>query len=232
MKALLIFPTVFEAQAFFKKAGRRPALGKSAKISIGGAEIFGIVSGIGCKASQCRVEAFQKKHFFDFAVLCGFCGACSSDIKEGDFIFETANVGVSEILRSFGITQCKIASVGEVADSEKKSGLCACGFSAVEMEAGFFKPIFCEEKFVHLRAVSDGADSKIPAEFFNSLMDFNTGSSAFSFAKILKIFLKKPSLPIDLVKFAASASRVKRVYDAKLFEIIKKISDFYLQNQN
>jgi len=44
--------------------------------------------------------------------------------------------------------------------------------------------------------------------------------------------LKKPTLPIDLVKFAISANRAKKIYDAKLFEIIKKISDFYLQKQN
>lgn len=232
MKALLVFPTTFEAWAFFKKAGERPALGKTAKISVGGAEFFGIVSGIGCKASQDRVENFQKKHSFDLALLCGFCGSCSPSIKEGDFIFETANIGVAEILRSLGAVRCRIASVEAVADSEKKSKLRENGFSAVEMEARFFKPLFCEEKFVHLRAVSDGVDSKIPAEFFNSLMDFDTGASSFSFAKFFGVFLKKPTLPIDLVKFAISANRAKKIYDAKLFEIIKKISDFYLQKQN
>lgn len=232
MKALLIFPTVFEAQAFFKRAGERPALGKSAKISIGGAEIFGIVSGIGCKASRDRIADFQKKHSFDLAILCGFCGACSSEISEGDFIFEAENAKAAEILRSTGVLQRRIASVEEVADCKKKSELCACGFSAVEMEARFFKPLFPAENFAHLRAVSDGADSKIPAEFFNSLMDFNTGAGSFSFKKFFCVLLKKPSLPIDLVKFSLSASRAKRIYDSKLFEIVKKLSDFYLQNQN
>lgn len=232
MKILLIFPTVFEAQAFFKKAKKRALLGKTASIVVSGIEFVGIVSGIGCKASQDRVREIKDEQIFDLAILCGFCGATTKELAEGDFVFETQNFELAKILEDMGLMPCKIACVKEVANAQKKADLRRANFGAVDMEADFFKPLFKEENFVHMRAVSDGVNSKIPAEFFTSLMDFESGSSSFSIVKFFKLILKKPSLPFILVEFAILANRAKKIYDVKLFEIVKKISDFYLQNKN
>ncbi len=231
MRVLLLFPTIFEAEAFFKKAGKRASLGEVASLKVNEVEFQGYIVGIGCKVSQDRLKAFLENKNFDFVMLCGFCGACSSELKEGDIVFETQNETLNEILKSFGLSG-KIACEKEVAGFDRKIELFRQGFCAVDMEADFFKPLFDAEKFVHLRAVSDDINSKIPAEFFTSLMDFETGSSSFSVSKFFKLVLKNPTLPFILIDFARSANKAKNIYETKLFAIIEKLSDFYLQKQN
>ncbi|MBR4597272.1 MAG: hypothetical protein IKO42_02615 [Opitutales bacterium] len=230
MKILLIFPTIFEAGAFFKKSRHRAFLGACAHLDIGGVGFHAIVSGIGCGASAERVKAFAFETKPDIAILCGFCGACVENIKEGGILFETANAEISRIFGELNFTRAKIASVGEVANSRKKEELGAAGFAGVEMESGFFGKFFEPEKFVHLRAVSDSMRSKIPAEFFDSMMDKSTGASSFSLSKFLKMWIKNPMLPARLVQFAVSAGGAKKAYDAALMLALEKIADFYLQN--
>ncbi|MBO7521110.1 MAG: hypothetical protein J6T16_02590 [Opitutales bacterium] len=229
MKILLIFPTPYEACAFFKKAGCRAKLGAEASLEISGSEFAAIVSGIGCAASAERVEKFAKSQNFDMCILCGFCGSCSENIKEGDFLFEARDAEFSSILEGLNFKRGKFACAEKIADSGKKRELGEAGFAGVEMESGFFCGLFPPEKFAHLRAVSDGLRSKIPAEFFDSMLDRSSGASSFSFSKFFKIWAKNPLLPARLIGFAVSAGMAKKSYEAKLAQALEKIADFYLQ---
>ena len=228
MKILLIFPTIFEAEALFKKSRRRAFLGARAQLDIGQVRIHAIVSGIGCGASANRVRAFAEEVKPDMAILCGFCGACQESAKEGDVLFETKNGKLGAAFRELGFAEGKIACAKQVAGFGQKTELAGRGFAGVEMESDFFSGIFNAENFAHVRIVSDGVRSKIPAEFFDSMLDRTTGASSFSPKKFFSMALKSPSLPINLALFAFKAGKVKKLYDAAVMRMIEKISQIYL----
>ena len=231
MKILLIFPTIFEADAFFKKSRYRAFLGACAQLDIGSVGIHAIVSGIGCEASAKRVRAFAEEIKPDIAILCGFCGACLESAKESDILFETKNGKLSSVFTELGFCEGKIACVKQVAGFEQKTELASRGFAGVEMESGFFSGFFKAENFAHVRIVSDGVRSKIPAEFFDSMLDRTTGASSFSPKKFFGMALKSPALPVNLALFAVKAGKVKKIYDAAVMRMIEKISQIYLPSR-
>lgn len=229
MPALLIFPTVFEASAFFKMAGSRPALGAVAEVSSHGKRVFGMVSGCGCAASLERVRGTAGSLGPDFAVLCGFCGACLPGIPAGALIFESANADLAGALESAGASPGRIACSDSVAGPAEKAAFARAGYSAVDMESSLFGPVFGEGRFASFRAVSDVADSDVPAEFFAATMDPETGGARFPAATLAKMFLKNPGLPFRLARFASAAAAAKRVYDAAIPRLAEKTAQISLQ---
>lgn len=218
MNVLLIFPTIFEAEAFFKAANVKLSLGAKAILKRGNVSFYGLVSGYACEASRGRVQNLVESQNFDFAILCGFCGACAEDLPESSAIFDSDSEKLDSLFRLIKIAKVKIASVDKVADYSKKLELAKSGFGAVDMEAGLFKTLFAAEKFASFRVVSDSLNSKIPAEFFDMMIDRKTGDSKIKIFEIIKMILKRPSLFADLISFANSAGKVKKNYERCLME--------------
>lgn len=218
MKVLLIFPTIFEAESFFKAANAKLSLGAKAILKRGAVSFCGLVAGYACEASKLRVQSLAENENFDFAILCGFCGACVENLSESSAIFDSDSEKLCALFSSLGLAKIRIASVEKVADYPKKLELAESGFGAVDMEAGLFKTIFDAEKFASFRVVSDSLNSKIPAEFFDMMIDRKTGDSKIKIFEIIKMILKKPSLFVDLISFARSAGNVKKNYERYLME--------------
>lgn len=220
MKAILIFPTVFEAQGVFRLAGASARLGASANLEANGSLFCGFVSGCGCAASVERLKNFCAGKDFDFAVLCGFCGSCRADIGEGGLLFSSKSPAIKKAFLSCGIMAAKIATTESVAGFAEKKRLAERGFDAVDMEAALFEPVFGAEKFASFRAVSDAFDSKIPAEFFDQAIDRSTGGSSIKPFKILKALARDPALIARLIKFSAAASKIKKSYEESLCGLV------------
>lgn len=229
MRFLLIFPTIFEAAPFFKLAGAgKPHLGGRASLKIKGAEFFGLVSGYGSEGALARLSECADSCKPDFAILCGFCGACSPRLNEGDFVYESACEKLGASLEAVGAVFARIACEASVAGAERKRALAEAGFDAVDMESGIFKKLFKPGKFASFRAVSDSANSKIPAEFFDAMIDKKTGANSLFNLELLRVFnpFKNPLLVPRLLLFALSASKVSKKYSqkmGKLLEILAKI---------
>ena len=227
MRFLLIFPTIFEAAPFFKLAGAgKPHLGDRASLKMGGAEFLGLVSGYGSEGALNRLSECADSCKPDFALLCGFCGACSPRLREGDFIFESGSEKLSAAFESVGAVFARIAFETSVAGESRKRALAEAGYEAVDMESGIFKKLFGEAKFASFRAVSDSANSRIPAEFFDAMIDKKTGANSLFNLGVLKVFnpFKNPLLVPNLLAFSISASKVSKVYSKKLALLLENLA--------
>ena len=227
MRFLLIFPTIFEAEPFFKLAGAgRPRLAGKADLKMEGADFLGLVSGYGSEGALKRLSECANSYKPDFAVLCGFCGACSPRLREGDFIFESGSEKLSAAFESVGAVFARIAFETSVAGESRKRALAEAGYEAVDMESGIFKKLFGEAKFASFRAVSDSANSRIPAEFFDAMIDKKTGANSLFNLGVLKVFnpFKNPLLVPNLLAFSISASKVSKVYSKKLALLLENLA--------
>lgn len=213
-KFLLIFPTVFEAAPAFAVLDKtkKARLGETAQSADGA--INALVAGIGCDASVGRVVAALQKFAPDFAILAGFCGACTANERNGDFIFESESGKLATLAESLGGTRGKIATVERIADAEKKSELGKLGFNGVDMEGGLFRKAAETAKvpFGHFRWVSDSLESDIPPSFFESTMDMETGDLKVSALKTVAAIIRTPSLLPRLARFGAEIAPARKKY--------------------
>lgn len=224
-KFLLIFPTVFEAAPAFAALGgtKKARLGETAHSADG--TITVLVAGIGCDASVKRVEVALQKSAPDFAILAGFCGACTAAQKNGDFVFETESEKLALLAESLGGIRGKIATVEKIADSRKKAELGGRGFAGVDMEGGLFEKAAdaAEVPFGHFRWVSDSLESDIPPSFFESTMDRETGGLEVSILKTAAAIIGAPSLLPKLARFGAEIAPAKKKYARDIAAMISKI---------
>lgn len=225
MKALLIFPTKFEGAPFFKLAGvKKTSLESFAQLEVDGEIFGGLVSGYGCSASENRVRIVAKKFAPKYAILCGYCGACTKDLKEGDFVFETKSAQLKSAFGSINAKACKIACVKNVAGRAKKMELAQRGYGAVDMESTLFSKYFINAHFASFRAVSDSLESKIPAEFFDAMINRKTGGERFFSGKMGGVFVKNPLLIPRLAAFGVSAAKVSKIYSKKMEILLQKLA--------
>lgn len=224
-KFLLIFPTVFEAAPAFAALDKtkKARLGETALSADG--IITALVAGIGCDASVERVETALQKSAPDFAILAGFCGACTADERNGDFIFDGESEKLAALAESLGGIRGKIATVGEIADKKRKTGLGERGFRGVDMEGELFRKAAETAKvpFGHFRWISDSLESDIPPSFFESTIDRETGDLKVSALKTATAIIRTPSLLPRLARFGAEIAPAKRKYAKDIAEIIRKI---------
>ncbi len=223
MKKLLLIPSIFEANAIFKHFGYSAKLGKLVNIS----ENFSVlVSGIGCEASKQRVENAVKNIRPSTIILMGYCGACSDEFNNGDFLYETNNQHLENLLSPLNIKTARIACVDKTADEHVKINLQKQGYDAVEMECKYFQPIAqnIDADFLHLRCVSDAKKSPIPADLLDCTMDRTTGNvvptKMLSPAKLLR----NPSILLKLIKFGIEIAPTQKLYAKKSVEIVKLLS--------
>ncbi len=227
MKILFIFPTIFEAEPFFKFAGAgRPALGKVAHANLGSVKFAAIVSGYACERARQRVESFAKKQNPDFAILCGYCGACRSEQREGDFLFDTSSDKLRAAFESVGAKPARIACEPSVAGAERKAELAKLGYDAVDMESELLKGLFEPNAFASFRCISDSVDSKIPAEFFDAMIDRKSGGCRFFCADMLRVLnpLRNPLLIPHLLEFSLKASKVSRHYSGEILRLLENLA--------
>ena len=228
---LIIFPTVFEANAPFS------FLGFQGKVKVGsvceteaadGGRLVAIVSGFGTAATKKRIDGAVKKFAPSHIILAGFSGACDESLKNGQLIYAAECEKISEEARKLGGQKCEIACVDHIALADEKKSLGGKGFRGVEMEGDLVKSAISEcggenVKFSHLRWISDSVESKIPMSFFDSAMDFETGEMLLGFSRIAKQVLKSPTLLFELVKFSLETAPAKKKYDAEIVKILRSI---------
>ena len=219
MKILIAIPSVFEADAIFKSACVKARLGSVAKIS---ENINAIITGVGCKASQDRLDCEIKNFSPDVVLLLGYCGACNDSLKNSDFVYETTCDTLAEIFENFGAKKAKIACVNKTADFAKKQELAKLNFDAVEMESDFFKQSAKANNtnFAHLRCVSDAKNSSIPTDIMNMSMNKNTG--AINPLKMLspKAFCKHPTILFNLIRFGIEIAPTQKIFAKKSVELV------------
>lgn len=219
-KFLIVSPTVFEAAPVFAALGYKgkPELGATATCG----NVAALVSGVGCAASTERVrgevDKFQPSHI----ILAGFCGACRTDLKNGDFIFKTDDDSLKTLARKFGGNEASIATVGTIADTKRKLELGESGFAGVDMEGSLFEKAAKERgvKFSHFRWVSDSIESDIPPSFFESTMNMETGGLEISILRTAAALMKSPKLIVKLAKFGREIAPAKRRYESDVKAIV------------
>ena len=224
MKILVIYPTPFEAGAFFKKyASKKPALGDRFSLNAGVNQIDVVVSGYGGKAAVERIKNIAEELKPDMAMLCGFCGACAPDIAKCDYLYETDSVFLKSVFEGLGARSAKIACSAVFAGLEDKKRLYRAGYAAVDMESALFIPHFGSEKFGSFRCVSDELESNIPEEFFHLLIDTETGGDKPLLGAVFKLFMKDPRHILSLISYAKGSRKMKANYDAKALALIEKL---------
>lgn len=222
-KFLIISPTVFEAAPVFAALGYKgkPELGAVAACG----NVSALVSGVGCAASTRRVREriaeIQPTHI----ILAGFCGACRTDMKNGDFIFKSEDDALKTLARKFGGREAEIATVGTIADKKRKLELGDSGFEGVDMEGTLFEKSAteCGVKFSHFRWVSDSIESDIPPSFFQSTMNMETGGLEISALRTAAALVKSPKLIVKLAKFGREIAPAKRRYENDIKAIVETL---------
>ncbi|MBE6414692.1 MAG: hypothetical protein E7035_09130 [Verrucomicrobiaceae bacterium] len=224
MKTLLIFPSVFEADAVFKNFSHSAKLGKFIAVD----KNLGIlVSGIGCNKSKERVEKAIENFSPQIVVLMGYCGACSTSLKNGDFVFETSNEQLKKHLSTLDMLPVRIASVEKTADEQTKEFLQKQGFDAVEMESRYFQSIVqnANIEFLHIRCVSDAKNSAIPADLMDCSMDRQTGNiNPLKMLSVSKLF-RNPSILIKLIKFGIEIAPTQKIYKNRAIKVANLINN-------
>ncbi len=229
MKILIIYPTPYEAGAFFKKyAGHKPAVGDLAELRTENAKIFAFVSGYGCKAAVQRVQEIKEKLNPHFAFLCGFCGSCSEKIGKCDYLYETQSQFLKDVFENMGAAAAKIACSPKFAGHAEKCEYFKNGYDGVDMEGALFLPIFGAEHFGAFRCVSDELNSEVPEEFFHLLIDLKTGGDKPLLPALLKLLFKRPSDFLKLISFAKNSKKMKKDYDAKALALVDRLSEIAL----
>ena len=224
MKTLLIFPSVFEADAVFKNFSHSAKLGKFVEVD----KNLGIlVSGIGCNKSKERVEKAIENFSPQIVVLMGYCGACSTSLKNGDFVFETSNEQLKKHLSTLDMLPVRIASVEKTADEQTKEFLQKQGFDAVEMESRYFQSIVqnANIEFLHIRCVSDAKNSAIPADLMDCAMDRQTGNiNPLKMLSVSKLF-RNPSILVKLIKFGIEIAPTQKIYKNRAIKVANLINN-------
>ncbi len=224
MKTLLIFPSVFEADAVFKNFSHSAKLGKFIAVN----KNLGIlVSGIGCNKSKERVEKAIENFSPQIVVLMGYCGACSTSLKNGDFVFETSNEQLKKHLSTLDMLPVRIASVEKTADEQTKEFLQKQGFDAVEMESRYFQSIVqnANIEFLHIRCVSDAKNSAIPADLMDCSMDRQTGNiNPLKMLSVSKLF-RNPSILVKLIKFGIEIAPTQKIYKNRAIKVANLINN-------
>lgn len=224
MKTLLIFPSVFEADAVFKNFSQSAKLGKFIAVN----KNLGIlVSGIGCNKSKERVEKAIENFSPQIVVLMGYCGACSTSLKNGDFVFETSNEQLKKHLSTLDMLPVRIASVEKTADEQTKEFLQKQGFDAVEMESRYFQSIVqnANIEFLHIRCVSDAKNSAIPADLMDCSMDRQTGNiNPLKMLSVSKLF-RNPSILVKLIKFGIEIAPTQKIYKNRAIKVANLINN-------
>lgn len=225
MKILIAIPSIFEANAIFKSAGKKAKLGATVKIS---ENIEVIITGVGCEASQKRLSTKIKEFSPAIVLLLGYCGACNENLKNADFVYETSFKNLAKVFENFGAKKAKIACVAKTANLQKKQGLFEKGFDAVEMESDFFKPEITSANifFAHLRCVSDTKKSTIPAEIMDLSMDKKTGDINPLKMLSVKAFFKCPTILFNLIHFGIEIAPTQKLFAKKSVDIISALKDF------
>lgn len=225
MKVLIIYPTPFEAGAFFEKyAHEKPAVGSLAKARFGETEIYALVCGYGCAATVERVKKRRDELLPDMAFLCGFCGSCSPDIGKCDYLFETGSDFLKPVFESMGASPVRIACSDKFAGFAEKQDYFKSGFHAVDMESALLIGLFGFRNFGSFRCVSDELESDVPEDFFHLLIDRETGGDRSLGPAVIKLFFKKPSDLLRLVRFAKDGRQMKRGYDAKALALVEALA--------
>ena len=224
MKTLLVFPSVFEADAVFKNFSQSAKLGKFIEVS----KNLGIlVSGIGCNKSKERVEKAIENFSPQMVVLMGYCGACSASLKNGDFVFETSNEQFKKYLSTLAMQPVRIASVEKTANEQTKEFLQEQGFDAVEMESRYFQPIVqnANIEFLHIRCVSDAKNSAIPADLMDCSMDRQTGNiNPLKMLSVSKL-LRNPSILVKLIKFGIEIAPTQKIYKNRAIKVANLLNN-------
>ncbi len=219
-KFLIVSPTVFEAAPVFAALGYKgkPELGAAATRG----NVSALASGVGCAAATERVRGKIDELRPTHVILAGFCGACRTDMKNGDFIFKTDDDTLKTLARKFGGREAEIATVGRIADTKRKLELGDSGFAGVDMEGTLFENAAKERgiKFSHLRWVSDSLESDIPPSFFQSTMNMETGGLEISILRTAAALAKSPKLLIKLVKFGREIAPAKRRYESDIKSLV------------
>lgn len=222
-KFLIISPTVFEAAPVFAALewSEKPELGASAACG----NVSALVSGVGCAASAERargkIDEIRPAH----VILAGFCGACRTDMKNGDFIFKTGDEILKTLARKIGGREAEIATVETIADTKRKLELGDSGFAGVDMEGAIFEKAAKERgaKFSHFRWVSDSLESDIPPSFFQSTINMETGGLEISILRTAAALAKSPKLLIKLAKFGREIAPAKRRYESDIKAIVNAL---------
>ena len=225
MKALVIYPTVFEAAAFFKaRAAGRPSVGAVVRGENGA--VSALVSGYGCAASMERVRRAAEDLKPDIALLCGFCGSCSPEFSRGDFLYETSNPELRGIFESLGASPARIATSAAFAGRAEKQRLFRAGFAAVDMEAAVFSGCFPEGRFGSFRCVSDDLNPEVPEDFFRMMIDTDTGMEKSAPLAAFRLLLKNPRGFARLVRYALSSRGMMAGYSEKSLALAEKLAAF------
>lgn len=227
-KTLMIFPTTFEGKAPFKYFGfKRLKTGTLKEVSANGGKCNNLcllISGMRCRNSEEVVRKAAEYFRPERVIICGFAGACDPSLKNGDFIYDTNDESMDEILSPIclkGAIKCSDHILGQ---SEKRK-LFKEGIRVVEMESEVFmgavRESFPSATFTHIRCISDSVDSKIPASFFSDVFDHRYGT--LSLRKIAVQILKRPSLLISLSEFAREMKPVREKYEERIVKILQEL---------
>lgn len=229
MKILLIYPTVFEAKAFYKKyfPKKKFAVGSAENFKSGGVDFVSLVSGYGGKAALERVQNLKDKENPDLAVVCGFCGACDPKINKCAYLYQTKNPDLEKVFASFGAKPAFIACADGFANLEEKLAFFKDGYSAVDMEGDRFKPIFGDDKFGAFRCVSDELKSNAPEEFFKLLMDTQTGADRPIIPVLAKLFFKNPVQIWRLIQFGNASKAMMKEYNQNALKLIEQLTEAF-----
>ena len=223
MKILLVIPSVFEAAPVFKAARARPALGGVLNIS---ENLRVLISGIGCEVSRGRLNGQLRDFAPNAVMLLGYAGACSDAFKNGDFLFDSDDPRVSELLGGFGFPKAKIAFSKSVAGAEQKREFLSAGFAAVEMESGWFLSTVraANASFTHVRCISDAANASVPPAILEASMDRRTGGVFPARMFFSRAFLKNPLAIFSLVKFGVEIAPVQKKYAKCIVELVDMLA--------
>lgn len=224
MKILLVIPSVFEAAPLFKAVRAKPTLGGVLDIS---ENLRVLISGIGCEASRERLDGQLRDFAPNAVVLLGYAGACSGAFKNGDFLFDSDDPRVSELLGGFGFPKAKIAFSKNVAGAEQKRGFLDAGFAAVEMESDWFLSAVraANASFTHVRCISDAANASVPPAILEASMDRRTGGVAPARMIFSRAFLKNPPAIFSLVKFGIEIVPVQKKYAKSIVELADALAE-------
>ena len=230
-RPLIVFPTTYEADAVFKFFNEplKCKLGGICHFTLpNGTECEALVSGVGCEKSASRVKECVENFCPTDLILCGFGGACNPDTEAGEFIYESNSTEIGKYLSKKGMRSGKIAFSEIVADSKRKQELSAENYEAVEMESKLFSDASGDDVefrpvFTHIRCISDTIEADIPASIVESGINRETGDLKVSLIIVLKEIIKNPKVLLTFLKFMKTAGEAKKIYDAKIPQIISSL---------
>jgi len=229
-RTLIIFPTIFEGTVPLKYLNcqrkiKTPIIEKFAIGNNSEKNLCVMISGIRCDNTVKLVDDTASEFKPERVIICGYCGACDPDLKNGNFICDSQDKELNNLLQTF-CRRGKIKCSDHIVDRDEKLELFKSGYIGVEMEYDVFanaiKKHSPEATFAHIRCVSDSVESQIPASFFTATFDSRDGT--LSTRRIILQLLLHPSLFKKLKHFADETKEAQKIYADKVVKIMEALT--------